>query len=131
MLRKRPSFMVQDILRETDDKPLKHWQLQSIFNLQTNEDFFIHNSNNSDNSSAATTATTTNATNIDDISSICRLYQKKSNMLNDQYDKWCPSEILNTNSNEWDQHPNDAKRSVLLNNTKDGGELFVKWTSFL
>ncbi|CAI2731241.1 unnamed protein product [Schistosoma spindalis] len=119
MSRKRPSFMVHDLLRETDIT-LKHWQHEDIFNFPTKKKVLLDDhvdddgdDGDDDDDDGDDDDDDAISHNIEDIDNFSKLYSNKINLINQQY-KSHHSSLFNVYTRNWDNYLFSVKHTIPL-----------------
>ncbi|CAH8591928.1 unnamed protein product [Schistosoma curassoni] len=133
MSRKRPSFMVHDLLKETE-VTLKHWQHEEIFNFPTKKKVLLDDNNDDgdDNVDRDDDGDDDDdddddddiSHNMEEIDNFSKLYSNKINFINQQY-KSHHSSLFNVYTSNWDnclfsvKHTIPLDKEDLLNNENE------------
>ncbi|CAH8608688.1 unnamed protein product [Schistosoma rodhaini] len=105
MSRKRPSFMVHDLLQETE-VTFKHWQHKDLFNFQTKKKVLLDDEDENDVDDDDDIST-------EDIDNFSKLYNNKLNFIHQQY-KSNPSSLFDVYKNDWDNCLYNIKHTIPL-----------------
>ncbi|CAH8592716.1 unnamed protein product [Schistosoma margrebowiei] len=131
MSRKRPSFMVHDLLKETE-VTLKHWQREEIFNfpikkkvlLDDNNDDGDDDGDDDDGDDDGDDGDDNISHHMEEIDNFSKLYSNKINFINQQY-KSHHSSLFNVYTSNWDnclfsvKHTIPLDKEDLLNNENE------------
>ncbi|KAK4467998.1 hypothetical protein MN116_008179 [Schistosoma mekongi] len=114
MSRKRPSFMVNDLLKETGTT-LIHWQHNDLINCQTRKKISLNDTSNDhdDNDDDDDDDDDTSNEN-EDIDNYLKISNNKTNLINRQY-QWYPTNLFNVYTNDWDKCLFDVKHMIPVN----------------
>ncbi|KAH8858550.1 BarH-like 1 homeobox protein [Schistosoma japonicum] len=117
MSRKRPSFMVNDLLKEADTT-LKHWQQNDIINYQTRRKISLNDTNNdhddNDDDNGEVDDDDDVSDDNEDIDNYLKMSNNKINLINRQY-QWYPTNLFSVYTNDWDKCLSDVKHMIPLN----------------
>ncbi|CAH8575132.1 unnamed protein product [Schistosoma intercalatum] len=125
MSRKRPSFMVHDLLKETE-VTLKHWQHEEIFNFPTKKKVLLDDNVDGDDDGDDDDDDDGDdiSHNMEEIDNFSKLYSNKINFINQQY-KSHHSSLFNVYTSNWDnclfsvKHTIPLDKEDLLNNENE------------
>ncbi|VDP82101.1 unnamed protein product [Schistosoma mattheei] len=118
MSRKRPSFMVHDLLKETE-VTLKHWQHEEIFNFPTKKKVLLDDNNDDGDDNVDGDDDDDDdddddiSHNMEEIDNFSKLYNNKINFINQQY-KSHHSSLFNVYTSNWDNCLFNVKHTIPL-----------------